>query len=479
MSERVKLVPNESEVVAKRRGISAPVRYVGSAALAIFVGYGAGNAYNDVEHYLSGGERALDPHGSRLDLGPALEFIQSLDSYFLRETALIEKSRVEFRGAASPSQSDLEERDKLIQDGLTLLSKVDSRLKLDSGKRIAIYDGVSLSLDNEYHKLLLDAMTFHSLFAINPILPQSSREHASSSLENIVWLMRQDMPINIEPGKFIFLKEGQFTLLANYYRTIFELRHPMPKEISFRVYQEGDPGSGWYGGDGRYVVTTTAGINAAIHEDGHLQSSLNKGFSQSNFDNLVQEAIERSKTLAGDLSKAYVNLRVVDLSEESRKVEDYAETHDLYFSGGDKFRALIRRMKVDNPRAVYVLEAKYQDRKNFFGGKEFYGYGEVFEPEIGDIFVLDDPDNNKPGIFLRTEPTFTSDAHVAVTFHNSFVKIVDGPVEAVDKSGNKRRMYKVIKVERASGPNSTSSPSYMDISEPGWMSAEWFDFKYN
>lgn len=377
---------------------------------------------------------------------------------------------------------DLErQRKAIVTDGGILLKELfqSQSMSIDQNEKISI-DGVAFDLHDTFQLFLADQLIQLKIQVNNPDSNPHEITKAQREIEDLKWLREENSPIVFESDVFVLPSEKRLIYLATTVKIIQELDYPLPTQITYRRYQDGDPGAGWYDALTNTVyITEKSTDDTNIHEMAHHQADENQKFSQATFNQLVHSAIESigdPSTL--DLNRTFINRGVFDPTNmEKSLIEDYAETLRTYFVDGVAFRQRIKDYELRGYPETQVLRAKYEFAKKFFKGKEYLHDGIVFEPQAGDVFAIDDPDYLRRGIGLRVFPTveriFVSPP-VGVYDQNK-VLLLDGPVEVSDPvSGTSKKMWLVQLVNfEALQPDE----KFKETTQKGWILEDWFGDK--
>jgi len=369
-----------------------------------------------------------------------------------------------------------DKRIKLAFLGAEILALEDpeKNIVVDEVKGEVTFEGKYFDIKNSRHLFILDEIIGQNFILIDPDKTPEEQYKASKWIEDLNWLADSNVPVQFESNDIGYPPNGSLHVLARFYRTLDRLGiKDLPKKINY-VPHLIDQRLGYAGGiyrsqDNEIDISESSGIDAIPHEEAHHQADVYSDFSQLKFNQLVNDV--KSKVQGDyDPKDTFITPGVMDSAKtgSNTEVEDYAETIRMYFWDGVAFRRRIKELKYANSDAAVVLEAKYDFGKLLSRGDVFTKEGEVFSPQIGDVFEISDPDPAKVLIPLREEPieqaVFTGNVR-----DTNDVKILEGPVTAEYK-GEEVRMWKVV----LGGINKDVGFAERHYAAQGWISEGWF-----
>lgn len=471
---------NRLAQLAKEATVAVPI----AAALAVF-GYGVNRLINDLDSkfhndgipFSTQREKGIEGLDYYYNLQGELNEQQKellISSYLLGRDSFAGFANYEFKTNYNDESKNFvnEQRYILVLDGCSLLKKLGGKINIDPDAGTVEFRGSNFNLNNVYDQLLLDQI-------IQQELTLSRSEEQASTYDKFVaaqkesdlrWLSQQDLHISFTSDSFPLIIDDTLLYTARFYRFLKSQNYPLPFAINFKIYPGRGPAGYYYSGE--VNVTDNSGMDAIVHESAHFQAEQNKDFSQLEFNKRVARASEDLEI--NSLQDMYINPGVLDKEWTNHpEVEDYAETIRTYFSDGTSFRKRLKKSELSGKPAYYVLKAKYDFAKEFFGGIEFGKLGEEFKPKSGDIFSISDPDGPSGGIYLRPEPNLDRDSSFPVVSDTDEVLIDDGPVEFKDpKTGITKKLWHVQAAYFEKSPY-----RYSKFGESGWISEEWLGDK--
>ncbi len=382
-----------------------------------------------------------------------------------------------------------QKREELIIQGARVANLFGGDIKLDveGSKKALTIDGNVFDFSIPYHIFLADAIIEEFLISEHPYLAKSERLASRKNLGDLMWLARQNLPIQVSEFTFSLPVEDHFINAARFYRKLNELGYLTSESVRFKRYEAKDAGAGWHTPDVEIVVTNNSDGYTIIHEEAHRLAYESRSkipsISDETFNREVMSAMGKSNHLGWDGPDAYINPGVIFDEEKNIKlpedilVEDYAETISFYFSRGELFRRKLTELRINNSPYYPVLKAKYEFGKKVFKGEEYVG-GEVFNPTEGDVFRISDPDTQKGRyVGLWGEPSLINQDgnQIGIVMDTDKVRIVEGPVEIISKYGEKVLAVKVSK--GYFDPDKYTFADY-DFGSEGWLIANyWFGEK--
>ncbi|MCL5114063.1 MAG: hypothetical protein M1372_02760 [Patescibacteria group bacterium] len=336
------------------------------------------------------------------------------------------------------------QRKGIVTYGVLIAQEVlpDESVRLEDHK-VKIYDTI-FNLDDEFDLYLADALVNQKL---TTLLHKESGFEAEQKIQDLMWLKNHKLPVKFQRDTYILPDEEVLINLSRFYQTVVELGYPIPKNID-------------------YGVNNKADRNTVVREGARFQAHENEVFSQDKFDTFVEQ-VKLQITSPYNERDSYINPGVLDNPNVSSNFEDYAETISRYFTDGVGFRRQLNLLWETGNPAYAVLRAKYDYVRLFFGGKEYLYGGQVFEPKVGDIFKISDPDPSRGPIYLRPEPVFVDNPDYPTVFDDYSARIVAGPVLVNTRSRGFRRMWKVESGFYYSGQAFDTNGSQ------GWISEDW------
>ena len=378
-----------------------------------------------ISYYL-GDEEGLDGDETKAVL---------IDNYKLAKNGFIDFANYQLKTDYSEGTLDFlrKERWTLIVDGANILNRIsqDQILEFNNDEGYIKYTGEDLTFrqGNAFEEFVVQEIITQELITRDNRWFEQERSTARSYLEDLVWLARADLPIKVEQDSFVFPHAEILINMARFYKTIKDLGYPLPEEIDFTPFNSNSPGAGWYQDDRDEIFVTERGSDSTIvHEGAHNQADENKVFSQEAFSLIVEQALKKGSYSYNDSGNFYINPDVLaGASKEGALIENYAETISTYFTDGIHFRHRLKELYMTDNAAYNILRTQYDCAKMFFGDREYLLNGEIFNPKVGDVFEVDDPDTSGRGITLRPEVASGITEDDPIVSDLEYLRIVDGP----------------------------------------------------
>jgi len=369
-------------------------------------------------------------------------------------------------------------RQLYVRWGLDIINEFflegDIQFDQDSSK-VDIEGYRQFDLDNVYDAVILDQfinLTIDSKTNDNPV----EKLRLEKELEDIKWLINSDLAVTVNSDAFGFPENKVFVTMSRFYRIIEDLKYPISKRIIFEAFDpvddyldDGLPIAG-QNRNGTSVIKGNASKGVPVHEEIHTQAIQNNSFTLDVFNSVLEAAFFEAELRGENIDVVNTFISKYPLTKKtpaSISSENLPEIMDEYFIDGIGFRDRLKELKVSNFAEYKILKEQYDFAGLFYGGLEFIQSGEIFDPELGDVFEISDPQEDQRGVQLRLVPQSQEDLSFPQVFDGDSVIVLDGPVSVASSDTDAKQMWFVQKVV-------TGENGEFDLSEgSGWVERVW------